>query len=151
MSFRPGLVIVTLAVAVAFPACARSPVDPTGDTTITTPVPAAPANGAVVADDAQPVILTVVNALVTRADADVSYTFEVATDSAFTSVVQTRKDVPQGDGQTTATLEALTAGRDYYWRARATAGSTVGTFSPPFRFTLDADVPEDAGATGVQP
>jgi hypothetical protein len=103
---------------------------------VTVPRPAQPANGAVVANVAQPVTLTVLNAIVTKTSGT-TYTFEVATDVAFASKVQTKDGVAEGsNGQTSVTLDALPAAADYYWHARATAGGTTGPFGTPYKFTI---------------
>src|SRR4051812_6285896 len=104
---------VYIALAAGAAAC-TSPVAPAGAITVTTANPVAPANGALIANLAQPVKLTVTNAMVTSTEAAVSYTFEVATDSGFASKVQT-KDTAQTASQTAVTLDALAAGRDYFW------------------------------------
>jgi hypothetical protein len=83
----------------------------------------------------QPVTLTVQNAAVTTSGT--TYTFEIATDSTFTSRVQTWTDVPEGaNGQTSRRLDPLAGGRDYYWRARATNGGTAGPFTAPVKFSM---------------
>ncbi len=137
MSYR--MLIAGLALSATAISCAKSPTDPAGAATVTTPSLASPANGAVIANGSQPVTLTISNGLVTKSDAAVSYTFQVATDSAFASIVNT-KDVPQGAGQTSAKLDVLTPGRDYFWRARTTGDDTVGGFTAPIKFTIGAAV-----------
>ena len=125
--------------------CAKSPVSPVGGVTVTTPGVASPANGAQVPNAAQPVTLVVTNAFVTSAPDSVNYTFEVASDAAFTSNVQS-KDVPQGSSQTTLKLDA--------WRL---AGTTTGGFArrvktrsgwytPAMKFTIGAAVTLQAPA-----
>jgi hypothetical protein len=126
---------VSVLIAAAFAACAKSPAAPGGAATVTTPALASPANGATIANLSQPVTLTITNALVTKAGSSVTYTFEVATDSGFTSKVAT-KDVAQGQGVTRVTLDTLTPGRDYFWHVRTTGGDTVGTFTDALKFTV---------------
>jgi hypothetical protein len=133
MSFRPAALGCALIFVLA--SCTSSPVEPAGSTTVTTPALASPANGATIANALQPVTLTVNNALITKSDAAVTYTFEVASDSAFATVVAT-KDVTQGTGQTSVKLDTLTPGRDYYWRARTKGDDTVGSFTAPLKFTI---------------
>lgn len=116
-------------------AACTSPVKPAGSVTITAASPVSPANGAQIANAAQPVTLTVTNALVTDASASVTYTFEVSTDSGFVTKVAT-KDVPQTPGQTAVKLDTLAPAKDYYWHVRATSGDTVGTFAPALKFTI---------------
>ena len=130
-------------------ACAQPPVTPSGDTTVTTPALLAPANGAQIANLKQPVTLTINNAFVTDSSAAVLYTFEVATDAAFATKVQTPTASP-GNGQTSVVLPTLPAGQNYFWHARATGGSTVGVFSATRSFTVGAALalvdPDPGGA-----
>lgn len=151
---------VVLAVTAGVASCAKSPTSPAGSTTVTSPVQVSPANGALIANGAQPVTLAVANALVTSVSAAITYTFEVATDSSFATLA-TAKDVPEGgNGQTSVTLGVLPAGRDYFWRVRTTGGDTVGTFSAARRFTIGAAVvlqapvpshPSSGSAAGQRP
>lgn len=134
MKYRP-LVLYVFLVSLSG-ACTKSPIAPGGSITITVPSLTAPANGAQIANLKQPVTLTIVNATTTDTNAFVTYTFEVASDSAFTNKAVT-KDAPQGSGATTSvTLDTLPAGKDYFWRVRATSGDSVGTFSGTLTFTI---------------
>lgn len=137
MNLRRFAVYVALAASTA--AACTSPTKPAGSVTLTTGNPVSPGNGAQIANLAQPVKLTISNAIVTSASAAVSYTFEVATDSAFASKVQT-KEAAQTVGQTAVTLDTLAAGRVYYWRVRTTGGDTVGTFTTALSFTIGAAI-----------
>jgi hypothetical protein len=118
--------------------CTQSPTSPTGSATVTTPALVAPANNAQIANLKQPVTLTISNAFVTDSAA-VLYTFEVATDVAFASKVQTAT-ASSGNGQTSVVLNQLTPGQNYFWHARATGGGTVGTFSATRTFAVGAAV-----------
>src|SRR3954471_6409284 len=130
-----GVVCVALSCAAA--ACAKNPSAPTGAPTAA-PTLFRPLNGSLVAHQTQPVTLIVENA--TGSKPGTTYTFEVASDVAFTTKVQT-KDVPEGTtGQTTVQLDPLPAAKDYFWRARAQAPGTTGTFSDLFKFTVGAAV-----------
>ena len=94
--------------------------------------------------------LVVQNAVVTK-PGGTTYTFEVATDLAFASKVQTKDAVAEGTGgQTSVRLDALAPARDYYWRARAQGGGTTGVFGAVFRFTVGAAVILNA-PTAVSP
>jgi hypothetical protein len=94
-----------------------------------------PTNGAQIPNQGQPVTLVVVNA--SGSAAGTTYTFEVASDVAFTTKVQTKDGISAGiTGQTSAQLDPLPAQRDYYWRARAQAPGAAGAFSDPFKFTI---------------
>ena len=104
--------------------------------------------------------LTVLNAVVTK-PGGTTYTFEVATDAAFTAKVQTKDGVAEGSGgQTSVKLDALAAAKDYYWHARATAGGTTGVFGAAFKFTIGPAIsinapvpiaPVNGAATGARP
>ena len=132
MHIRTPRLFLALLVGLGITACSKSPTGPSGSTTISTAVPVSPANGATIANDAQPVTLTISNA---TASASAVYTFEVATDGAFVAKVLTQ-DVPEGSGQTSLKLDVLPSDRTYYWRVRATAGDTVGAFSTPVTFSI---------------
>ena len=107
---------------------------------VTVPRPSQPAANATVRFVDQPVVLGVQNAALTSTSGNV-YTFEVATDPAFVSKVQTKDNISEGtNGQTTAKLDSLAGGKDYYWHARATGGGTTGPFSAPAKFTMGAAV-----------
>jgi len=138
--------VSVLCFALVYAACGKTnpsePSSPSTSTTetastasVTVPRPLQPVNGGQVRFVEQPVILSVLNAVVTKTSGT-TYTFEVATDSGFASKVQARDGVPEGAGQTSIALEPLAAARDYYWHARATGGGTTGLFSPAFKFTV---------------
>jgi hypothetical protein len=127
-------VTVGAAAALAI-SCAQSPATPTGSATVTSPALAAPANGAQIANLKQPVTLTINNAFVSDSTSTVLYTFEVATDAAFGSKVQTPTASP-GTGQTSVVLSPLAPGLTYFWHARASGGGTVGLFSTTGTFTV---------------
>ncbi len=123
--------------------CARSPLSPT----LSTPQALTPTTNTLIPNSAQPVTLVAQNALGTSASAT-TYTFEVATDSAFANKVQTKTGVTEGaGGQTSATLSALPANADYYWHVQATAGGTTGLFSAASKFTIGPAV--SLGAPGL--
>jgi hypothetical protein len=127
------LVALALAAAVA---CSKSTTQPSGaDASIVAPVPSQPANNSQVANAGQPVTLVVTNA--TGGKTGVTYTFQVATDVAFASVVQTKDSVPEGaNGQTSVRLDPLTPGRDYFWRSRASTTGATGNYGMASRFAL---------------
>ncbi len=121
---------------IAAVACSKSPAAPsTADPTTAPPVPSVPSNNSQVRNVDQPILLVVTNAA--SAKSGLSYTFQVASDVAFTSVVQTKDSIPEGTtGQTSVRLDPLTAGRDYFWRARASFGSAIGAYGIAARFAL---------------
>jgi hypothetical protein len=117
-----------------------SPSDVTGS--VTAPKPLSPSSGSQVSFTAQPITLTVQNAVTTKGGA--TYTFEVATDSAFSAKVQVKDAVAEGSGgQTAVKLDALPAKADYYWHARATSAGTTGLFGATSKFTVGPSVAID--------
>jgi hypothetical protein len=129
---------LSLAAVLAAVACGSSPASPAAVSTAA-PQLLTPANGAQVANQTQPVTLVVQNAAASKAGT--TYTFEVASDIALTTKVQTKDGVAEGsNGQTSVTLDALPAAKDYYWRARAQAPGGTGVFSDLFKFTVGAAI-----------
>ncbi len=104
---------------------------------IVAPRPLTPANNAQIRNADQPVTLVVQNAISTKAG--VTYTFEIASDSGFSTKVQTKDSVAEGTGQTSVRLDAFppaTTAKDYWWHARATSGGTTGLFGAVYKFTI---------------
>ena len=129
--------LLTVGALVATAACGSSPASPTASTAA--PQLLTPGNGSLIANQSQPVMLTVQNAA--GAKAGTTYTFEVATDAGFTAKVQTKDGVAEGSaGRTSVQLDALLASKDYYWRARAQAPGATGSFSDPFKLTIGAAI-----------
>jgi hypothetical protein len=107
---------------------------------VTTPKTLQPTNGAQIRNSDQPVLLVVQNAVVTRGGGT-TYTFEVSTDAAFSTKVQTKDGVAEGSaGQTGVTLDTLPPGKDYFWHARAKSAGTTGVFSATSKFTVGPQV-----------
>jgi hypothetical protein len=140
----PGLAVLVITSM----ACAKgNPGAPSSGGSISTPQALIPTTGTAIPNSAQPVTLVAQNALATSASGT-TYTFEVATDSAFANKVQTKSGVAEGTGgQTSATLSALPANADYYWHVQATAGGTTGLFSGASKFTIGPAV--SLGAPGL--
>ncbi len=129
---RACVIALILAAAVG---CTKNPAQPSAEATTTAPVPSLPPNNSQVKNADQPIALVVTNAVSTKTG--LTYTFEVATDVAFATKVQTKDAVPEGtNGQTSVRLDPLLANRDYYWRARASAGGATGSFGIASRFAL---------------
>src|SRR5262249_51175635 len=137
-----------LLAAVAAAACesSSSPSQPSGSAasavagnataSIVAPRPLSPANNATIRNAHPPVTLTALNAI-TTASSEITYTFEVASDAAFTSRVQTFENVAEGaGGQTSRRLDQLAPARDYWWHVRASGGGTTGVFGPAYKFTV---------------
>lgn len=173
-----------LAVAVAIVACSKSnPTSPssssatasstaadssagsapvgTSSVSITTPLPITPADGQKFKYTDQPITLTARNAASTGAG-PTTYTFQVASDGGFTTIVSTKDGVAQGaSGQTSVQLDSLTGNANYYWRVRANSGGAPGLFSkgrvfnvgPPIIIQAPTQISPSNGGTsnGQQP
>src|ERR1700730_12327554 len=115
------------AIVVGSVACSTNPAQPSS--TVTAPGGVLPANGAQILNSDQPLTLAVQNAVVSKTTGT-TYTFEVGTNSAFATKVQTKDGVKEGTGgQTSVKLDALPAAAGYYWHGRAAArghGGAVG-------------------------
>src|SRR5262249_12684016 len=118
------------------PTAAPAPEASAATSSITVPRPLAPAVNVLVPNLSQPVTLVVGNAVITQGAA-ATYTFEVASDAVFATKVYTKTGVTEAsNGQTSLTIDRLGAGADYFWRARAEGGGTVGPFSAGRKFTI---------------
>jgi hypothetical protein len=171
MNCRYSDLCVLLAALLTIVGCSKS--SPTSPTTtaaaapdasltasVTAPRPLTPANAASIANVAQPVTLTVQNAVVTKAGGTI-YTFEVASDAAFSAKVQTKDGIAEGSsGQTAVKLDPLAPASDYYWHSRATGGGTTGVFGAVYKFTIGPAIainaptpiaPLNGAATGARP
>ena len=84
--------------------------------------------GAKFKDAQQPIKLMIENSN-TSGVRPLAYTFEVASDTNFSSKVFGRGSVPPGgDGKTSVQIDRLEIGRTYYWRVRAEDGANSGPF-----------------------
>lgn len=101
---------------------------PIAGVTISAPVLLQPSQGFKFKESEQPIQLLVQNAT-TSGVRPLTYTFEVAADSGFSSKVFSRAKVPPGDGKTSVTLDRLEIGRSYYWRAWAEDGANTGAIA----------------------
>jgi len=155
MNQRLFACLLALGLAAATGCSKRSPAAPTEQATadlsdaavitgsVTVPQPVSPAANAQIRNVDQPVTVTVVNAIATKGTN--AYDFEVATDTAFANKVSTKTGVAEGaGGRTSVTLDRLAAAADYYWRARAQGGGTVGPFTPVRKFSIGPAVMIDA-------
>src|SRR5262249_14265676 len=113
----------------AQPSSGGSTSESNATSSVTVPQPLTPPAGAFVRNADQPISLVVRHAAIPQ-NAAAAYTFEVASDSGFANKVFTRSGVAQGtNGQTSLTIDRIAAGADYFWRARAEGGGTIGPFS----------------------
>jgi len=96
---------------------------------ITPPKLIDPVQGFKYKESQQPIKLVIENAT-TNGVRPITYMFEVATDSGFTTKVYARSGVPPGDGnRTSVQIDRLDLGRAYYWRAKADDGANASQFS----------------------
>jgi hypothetical protein len=131
-----GALCAMLAVAVAGCQAKKSsnPLSPSvagpiAGVNITPPRLLEPAQGFKYKESQQPIKLLIENASSSGVRV-VSYMFEVATDTEFTSKVFARSGVAAGDGgRTSVQIDRLDTGRAYYWRARAEDGANSSLFS----------------------
>jgi hypothetical protein len=109
-------------------------------TSSTVPRLNSPSDGAPIPNLSQPLTLTIANSVSTSAAAP-TYTFEVATDAGFATIVYSKAGVAQGaDGQTSLTIDKLKPASTYYWRARVISGSTTGLAATPKTFVVGPDI-----------
>jgi hypothetical protein len=139
MNDRVVRMFVVFALAATAAGCgSSSPSQPSGTgltPSIVAPRPLTPGDSSQIRNSEQPVTLAVQNAVSTKPG--VTYTFEVATDAAFATKVQTKDGVAEGSaGQTSVKLDPLTASKPYFWHARATGSGTTGLFGPVYKFTV---------------
>ncbi len=85
----------------------------------------------------QPVTLLIENAS-TSGVRPLTYSFEIATDTAFNTKVFTRDAVAPGDGGRTSLRlpDLLAPGHTYFWRARALDGANTGPFAAAAAFDI---------------
>jgi hypothetical protein len=100
---------------------------PIAGVSISAPVLLEPAQGFKFKENEQPIRLVIQNAS-SSGVRPLTYTFEVATDSGFTTKVFSRAGVAPGDGnKTSVQVDRLDIGRSYFWRAWAQDGANTGT------------------------
>ena len=101
---------------------------------ISAPQPLTPADGTDL-NESQPT-LTVANATITD-DTAVTYRFDVATDTDFSTIVANVERIPQGQDQTSWRISPALGNARYCWRARAENDRGVaGPYSAPASFTV---------------
>jgi hypothetical protein len=106
---------------------------------LTAPKPSSPNDAQAFKYAEQPLTLVVKNAAATGSAP--TYTFQVATDAAFTSPVVSQEGVAQGaNGSTSLVLPKLAGAKTYFWRARATSSGTVGLFATARTFSVGPEV-----------
>jgi hypothetical protein len=110
---------------------------PIAGVSITPPKPLEPGASWTIANNAQPITLLIENSS-TNGQRAVTYIFEIATDSEFSTKVFSRDGIPPGDGGRTALRlpDALSGDRTYFWRAKATDGANASSYSAAVPFTV---------------
>ena len=155
MKLKSVSVSTALAFAVAVSACQKSSptrptenasdvstatvVDAKAGVTITAPQLVTPADGQRFKFGDQALTLTVKNAAATGGST-LTYTFQVASDAAFGSVVYSKDGVAEGNGQTSLKIDKLAGNKDYFWRARVNSSSLAGPFSKARTFNVGPEV-----------
>jgi len=120
-------------------AAGRVVTDALSGVSMTAPAPLTPTDGQAFKYADQPLTLVVKNATTTGATP--TYTFQVAGDAAFGSLVFNQEGIAQGAGaNTSVALPKLAGAKTYFWRARATSGTTVGLFSAARSFNVGPEV-----------
>jgi hypothetical protein len=69
-----------------------------------------------------------------------TYVFEVAADSAFSSKSYTSSKIAAGSSQTSVTIDKTLVGGTYYWRAQSYSGDVAGPYGTPLNFTVKPQV-----------
>jgi hypothetical protein len=130
----PAAAVLLLALAACEAKKSSNPLSPTvagpiAGVEITQPRLLEPAQGFKFKENEQPIRLLIENSSSTGVR-PITYTFEVATDAAFSNRVFARSGVAPGEGgRTSLQLEALELGRPYYWRARAEDGANSSAYA----------------------
>src|SRR5438876_879618 len=140
----PGALALIVVVAACDKKSPTSPSDATSGAaagqTSGAPALASPNDQAQIGNADQPVKLVVTNAD-TTGSSTTTYTFEVATDAAFSNKVFSRDGVaPGSNGQTSLTIDKIGAGKSYYWHARVNRGGVAGPFANARSFAIGPDV-----------
>jgi hypothetical protein len=117
----------------------RSVTDASSGITVTSPQPVSPVVGQRYKFSDQPLTLTVKNAVSTGSSA-LTYGFQVASDANFATVVYAKDGVAEGAGQTSLRIDKLAGDKDYFWRARVTAGSIASPYSAGRAFNVGPEV-----------
>ena len=134
--------------ATGFIACSDSGDNGGGGTgpTITISAPGIVGPNGAVTDN--PPTLTVANVTVSDGSG-ATYTFQVATDQAFTDIFRQVTGLAQGSGQTSWTMAAALPSGNYFWRARAVAGGVNGPWSSVAELNNGGATPAGPGETVV--
>jgi hypothetical protein len=126
-NFNLGVVLVSAVLTIAGCSDDGANNGPSGGSvTITAPGIVSPANGSQVTGQ---VTFTVSNVTVSGGGGAPTYTFQVASDSGFTTLITQTSGVAEGAGGQTSWTTGGIGTAQIFWRARATVGATQGPFS----------------------
>jgi hypothetical protein len=121
-------------------ATAASVTDARSGATIIAAKPVSPAAGAQIPWAQQPITLTITNGTTTGSSA-LAYTFEVASDAAFTRRAFLQENVAGGaSGTTSVTVGRLAGSTTYYWRSQANLSGGGGPYSAVRTFAVGPEV-----------
>jgi hypothetical protein len=140
MKVKPGVFLVAVSVFTSFVlACTtQNPNRPT--MSFTAPQASQPANGATYNFNQQPITLAITNVVRTGSES-VTYSVEVARDTAFANRVFNRDGIAENSsGTTTVTLDPLTGNSNYYWRWKAVVNGIAGEPSSSQTFFLKPNI-----------
>jgi len=140
MKVKPGVFLVAVSVFTSFVlACTtQNPNRPT--MSFTAPQASQPANGATYNFNQQPITLAITNVVRTGSET-VTYSVEVARDTAFANRVFNRDGIAENSsGTTTVTLDPLTGNSNYYWRWKAVVNGIAGEPSSSQTFFLKPNI-----------
>ena len=137
MRLRTLAVTSALLGLIGVTACS-SPATPTGVSMVAAQG-VSPSDGAQLTYASQPITLNIKNGVATG-DQAITYTFQVASDPNFTTIVATKDAVTPGTSQTTTTLDRLSGAKTYYWRSRLNSAGVAGPFSASRSFTVGPEV-----------
>src|SRR4051794_30118456 len=138
LTYRHGMAALCITFGVVLAGCeaekSSTPLSPSvagpiAGVNISAPRLIEPAQGFKYKESQQPIKLIVENAT-TSGVRPITYFFEVATDSSFTTKVYARGGVPPGDNnRTSVQIDRLDLGRAYYWRAKADDGANASVYA----------------------
>ncbi len=142
------IVAASLLILLAVSCGDDGPSGPSGPTvTISAPGIVSPPDGAQVAGQ---VTLTVSNVSVSGGSGPARYSFQISTSSSFTDIAAQTNDLPEGTGgQTSWTVGSELAAGEFFWRARATVGTTQGPFSAASRVQYRGGITTGGGSDRV--
>jgi len=138
--------VCALATAAALSACESSKSSNPLSPSVAGPIPGVeisapkmlePFAGQKISVEKQPITLLIENASSTGVR-PLTYSFQVATDAAFNTMVFSRDGIAPGDGGRTSLRlpDALASQRTYFWRVRALDGANTGPFANAASFDV---------------